>query len=194
MISKRICVIFYLIYLMKHVFPSIKVNVVRPNPNDIILECELAKWDKNTYVSYMAAQPPNYRQSYTGSGLPFPDAISAHQSTKNIGKFHPKSNKFSIKLPFPNAYYSHLGTRLVPPHVRLTIVNKSESVTEFIELGENIPFRTLSYQSNPVPRMTPGFYNRSHLKIPRSQEKILRSSGFTLKTPSNFWGMAIPHP
>ena len=54
MISKRICVIFYLIYLMKHVFPSIKVNVVRPNPNDIILECELAKWDKNTYVSYLS--------------------------------------------------------------------------------------------------------------------------------------------
>ena len=42
--------------------------------------------------------------------------------------------------------------------------------------------------------MTPKFYDRSHLKAPRSQESILRSSGYQLETPINFWGKSIPHP
>ena len=179
---------------MKYTSPSIKVNVVRPDTKTVILECELTQFNKTTSVSYIAAQSPDYLQSYTGAGLPFPDAISAYENTRNSGKFQPRSRKFSIKLQFPNSYYSHLGTRLIPPHVRLTIFHNSESKVEFIELGENAPFRTLSYQSKPVPRMTPNFYDRSHLKQQRSQESILRASGYQLKTPSNFWGTSIPHP
>ena len=72
--------------------------------------------------------------------------------------------------------------------MRLTIFHNSKSNVEFIELGENAPFRTLSYQSKPVPRMAPKFYDRSHLKAPRSQESILRASGYQLKTPKLIFG------
>ena len=138
---------------------------------------------KKTTVSYIKPNPPNYIQSFTGSALPYNDALVAFENTENRGSFRPTSSKFSIMLKFPNAYYSHLGTRLMPPHVRITVHNGISSESKIIELTEAAPFfRLLSYQSNPVPRVSPTFYDRSHLQKPRSQEEILRSSGYRLST------------
>ena len=180
---------------MKHVFSSFSVNVVRAinDPRSIILECELNNLNEKTVVSYLAAAAPDYGQSYSGSALPFPDAIIAFENTQNQGSFHPETSKFAIKLAFPNAYYSHVGTRLIPPHVRINVGTNTSKESHVIELGDVAPFRLLSYQSNPVPRSNPTFYDRSHLTKPRSQEKILRESGYRLVTPYNFWGNAVPH-
>ena len=183
---------------MKHVFSSFSANVVRDpkNPRMVILECQLFNWNPSVIVTYLAGQAPDYCQSYSGSALPFPDAEVAFDQTPNHGSFHPETSKFAIRIAFPNSYYSHVGTRLIPPHVRISVKRHSEAkdmISEVIELGEIAPFRHLSYQSNPVPRINPTFYDRSHLRKPRSQEQILRASGYRLTTPNNFWGKAVPH-
>mgnify|MGYP001177076969 FL=1 len=177
---------------MKQTLPFIEVEVLRPNPKAVILKCKLAKWDKTTSVSYKAANSADYRQSYTGSGLPFPDAIVAMDNTDNKGTIKPSSKEFVIKLKYPNSYYSHLGTRLILPHVHLSVKQNNKIQSTNIQLGENAPFRTLTYQTNPVPRISPNFYSRKAVKMPRSQEQILRDSGYSLETPKNFWGKAVP--
>ena len=41
---------------------------------------------KSCEVSYLAAQPPQFNQSFTGSAIPYPDAEIAYENTKNKGK------------------------------------------------------------------------------------------------------------
>lgn len=178
---------------MKQEFSSISVNATRLNNMTVNLECELFDW-KGTSVSYIAAQAPDYNQSFSGSALPFPDSIVAFDNTTNRGTFSPTSSKFTIKLKFPNSYYSHLGTRLIPPYVRITVRKGKYVFSEVVELGEIAPFRLLTYPSNPIPRAGPYFYKDNAPKKARSQETILRQSAYRLNTPKNFWGNAIPHP
>tara|TARA_Y100000389_G_scaffold179456_1_gene193539 strand:+ start:19798 stop:20337 length:540 start_codon:yes stop_codon:yes gene_type:complete len=179
---------------MKYIFPNFTVEVERNCQTSLTLNILLKKFDKYTEVSYLAAQPPNLLQSYTGSALPFPDAEIAYQNTINKGSFKPNSANLSISMKFPNAYYSHLGSRLINPHVILTVSHNNKVDREIIELGEIAPFRLLSYQSNPVPRISPLFYHRETKQKTPSQEELLRKSGYKLKTPNNFWGDRIPNP
>jgi hypothetical protein len=182
---------------MKHVFTLFEANVESVKcefPKTVKIDIKLFNWSKDTQVSYLAASPPDRLQSFTGSALPYGDSEMAFQNTPNVETFHPLGEKFSINLEFPNSYYSHLGTRLIPPYVRISVEDSvtDKKETQYIILND-IPFRTLTYQSTPVPRSGPQFYDRKYLK-PRSQEAILRSSGYKMNYPQNFWGGAIPHP
>lgn len=182
---------------MKHAFGSFTVDIENDEcvcPRKVVLNVKLNNWIPGTKVEYVAAQSPDYNQGFTGSALPFTDSEMAFDQTPNYGIIKPKKASFALKLNYPNSYYSHLGTRLIPPYVRITIDNKFGKVTEFVELGEIAPFRTLSWQNEPVGRFEPSFYDRSHLKKGRSQEAILRASGYRMETPPNFWGGAVPHP
>tara|TARA_Y100000389_G_C17295404_1_gene430239 strand:- start:133 stop:684 length:552 start_codon:yes stop_codon:yes gene_type:complete len=183
---------------MKQVFNSFSVDVENDDdykcPRMVELNIKLKNWTPNTKLTYVAAQSPDYLQSFTGSALPFADAEQAFDQTPNFGELVPKLDSFKIELQYPNAYYSHLGTRLIPPYVRITVEQNGKKNTEYVVLGEIAPFRLLSYQSTPVARYEPGFYDRGILKKGRTQEAILRASGYKMETPSNFWGGAISHP
>lgn len=182
---------------MKQVFKSFSVYVENDEckcPRTVELKIKLKNWSPYTNVTYVAAQSPDYNQGFTGSALPFADAEMAFDQTPNFGELIPKTDTFNLILRYPNAYYSHLGSRLIPPYVRITVEQNGKKDTEYVVLGEIAPFRLLSYQTTPVARYEPGFYDRSKLKKGRSQEAILRASGYKMTTPENFWGGAIPHP
>lgn len=178
---------------MRSDFKNFAIEVKKICPSKTTLRVYIKNLNKSTKVSYLAAQPPDYIQSYTGSAMPFPDAEIAFQETKNKDSFKPTSSTFDLTLRTPNSYYSHLGSRIIPPHVIFTVETNGIVEKEVIELGEIAPFRTLSYQSVPAARISPSFYDRSTMKLGRSQEEILRSSGYRLTTPNNFWGGAVPH-
>jgi hypothetical protein len=182
---------------MMYDFSIFTANVIRKNQKELVIEGYIKNWNPDMTISYLAAKNPDYNQSFTGSALPFPDAEIAFDRTPNNGHFKPSSREFQIHLQFPNSYYSHLGTRFIPPHVRINIQSGNVKLcSEILEVGEVAPFRLLSYQSTPMPRTSPLFYNRSHMtELPqiRTQEQILRDSEYSLTTPLNFWGGAIPH-
>ena len=92
-----------------------------------------------------------------------------------------------------------LGSVLVEPCVHIKVCENGKSgKVETIKLGNGIPFRSLTYppiQAGTAPRKNPMFYS-SRDKLPiRSQEQILRDSGFPEENvmPENFWGKAVPH-
>lgn len=97
----------------------------------------------NPMMLFWAASPPNYIQSFNGSGLPFPNAQVAYEGTPNHKKVQiDDMMQFDIKFVFPNAYYHDLGRVYVPPHINF--VFGINGVKHTIYLNEDIPARSLS--------------------------------------------------
>jgi hypothetical protein len=190
---------------MNQHFQFFSAKIMRPNKTETLIEITLVDTldPKKTNIEFWAGAPASLGVSFSGSGLPFYNAEQAFNNSPNNGKFTPNSKQSIIRLMTPNAYYSHLGTRLIHSCVSIKITFEGVFVTELIELGEATPYRLLTY---PTSRKSPAFYDRSHLTSARSQESILRSSGYPLclspndcgnwvnhKTEDSFWGMAVPH-
>jgi hypothetical protein len=75
-----------------------------------------------TELKYMAAAPPDLRQSYMGSGLPFATADMAYEGSPNKGETKIAADgTFSFTVIRPNAYYVNNGSKMVNPHVHFTI-------------------------------------------------------------------------
>lgn len=153
----------------------------------------------NTTIMYWAANPPTYCNSYSGSGLPYPNPDIAYENTPNRGLVKTNNGNFEFNLRFPNAYYIGLGSVYVEPICHIKICNsKSDKKIHTIKLGNGIPFRMLTYPQEPLTksRANPNFY-KGGFELPiRTQEKILRDSGYpdSNKMSPNFWGMKPPHP
>jgi hypothetical protein len=151
----------------------------------------------DTLVVYWAPSPPTYLTSYSGSGLPYPNADVAYSRTPNSGAVKTGPNgDFSFNLKYPNSYYVRLGTLYVPPQVNIKICQSGmDDKYSTIQLGEGIPYRTLTYPAPPSkkPRISPLFYHEPKDLI-RSQEQILRESAYpsTNTMPDNFWGLKPP--
>ena len=189
---------------MNQHFKLFSSQVFRPNKSESIIEINLLDHlvPHKTSIEFWAGAPATLGVSFSGSGLPFFDAQQAFTNSPNIGKFTPNMKKSIIRLQTPNSYYSHLGTRLIQSCVSIKVTYENVSVVELVELGEAAPYRLLSY---PSTRKSPMFYDRSHLTSARSQESILRASGYPscskVNTCNNwissseksFWGMAVPH-
>ena len=148
-----------------------------------------------TKLVFWAPSPPDYRSSYSGSGLPFANAEMAYEQTPNAGVVPVDENgSFSFSIVNPNGYYSALGTAYVSPHIQLQpVVNGKKGKVEIVRIGQGIPFRLLTYPPIPstAPRCSPSFYgNRDTLPL-RTQEQILRDSAYpkTNIMPDNFWGL-----
>lgn len=144
-------------------------------------------------IVFWAANPPTYNNSYTGSGLPFPDPKSAYENSVNRGAVIAKNGQFEFKIHYPNSYYTGLGTVLVSPHVNFKVCEPgSDGRVYKITLGESIPFRSLTY---PKQRASSTFYEGKNTRPILSQEQLLRRSAYPKrnKTPHNFWGDAVPH-
>lgn len=173
-------------------------SYVYAGDGEILIEGKLKENIPNTNIFFWAPCPPDYRQSYSGSGLPFANPQMAFENTPNTGNvFADKNGFFRFRIRLPNSYYVGLGTVYRPPQVQIRVRNEKRDSTHTIDLGDGIPFRMLTYPPPPntAPRCSPLFYNQRY-KLPdaRTQEQILRDSGFpkTNKMPANFWGLAIP--
>jgi hypothetical protein len=144
------------------------------------------------HLVFMAAKPADLRTSYSGAGLPFANADMAYESTPNSGEIEVESSgAFSFSLNTPNAYYSGLGTVYIKPHIQLVLNENGKVIDVYtIKVNEGIPFRTLSYPDNP-PRCSPLFYGNNDTLPVRTQEQILRDSGYpnSDRVPANFWGL-----
>lgn len=175
-------------------FERFTVQFVRSERRRVRLVFHLKQFSLDTHVSFWAANPCDHRSSFTGSGLPFADAVQAYENTPNKGAFAPKSATFEIELFSPGSYYTHLCSNLIQPHVVVELTQYGKKYIETIYTSESMPFRTLTYPILPRGREGPQFYDRSHLTLSRSQETILRAGGYptSLTTPLNHWGAFIP--
>ena len=174
-------------------------SIVYAGNGNLVVDGTLKENVNNTKITFWAANPPDYRQSFTGSGLPFANPEMAYDNTENKGMvMTDSSGKFQFRLKLPNSYYLGLGTIHRSPHVHIRIQNDKRDTVHSVDLHGAIPFRMLTYPSPPqtVARSSPLFYNtRNELPI-RSQEQILRDSAYpsTNKMPDNFWGLAVSQP
>lgn len=150
--------------------------------------------NNNPRITYWAANPAQ-RGISPASGYPYANAEQAFDRSPNIGKVPIVNGEFEISIIYPSAYYAGLGSVLVPPSIHIKVEGSEEHYAA-IRLGEEVPFRTLSYPSNASrnARDSPLFYYNPNLPI-RGQEAILRSSAYPshYHTPNNFWGHRPPN-
>ena len=155
--------------------------------------------NKNSlYLKFWAASPPTYGSNFSGSGLPFPNEEVAFEKSENIGSSDILNGNFSFSLRVPNSYYTNMGTVYVNPEVQIQVydrnTNKPVSEIQHINLGEGIPYRTLTYPAQRNWNHGPLFYKKDILPPIRTQEQILLDSAYpkTNKVPNNFWGKKPP--
>lgn len=144
-------------------------------------------------ILYYAASPPDFRTTYTGSGLPFANQEQAFYNTPNKGIIELNNGNFSIQLLYPNSYMVGLGTVTIPPTLYIEYLSNGKKEEVSIKLSEGLPYRMLTYPSIGRARSGPEFYNED-LPI-RTQEQILRDSGYpgVNITPDNYWGLKPSH-
>ena len=150
-------------------------------------------------VIFWASNPPTYTTSYSGSGLPYPNSNIAYENTPNRGAVIANNRKFQFRVRYPNSFYIGLGSLYIEPCVHIKICEEGEPPKiETIKLGNGIPFRSGTYppiQPGTKERKDANFYQGRELLPIRTQEQILRDSGFPEQNvmPENFWGKAVPH-
>ena len=143
-------------------------------------------------VKYWAASPPTYTTSYSGSALPFPNKEVAFENTFNQGIIHINNGKFTINIQYPNSYYDNMGNLYVPPQINFKVCdlnNKDVSKIYTINLGNGVPFRSLTYPELLKRNPGPDFYENFNL-LPRTQAQIISNNSYPSKNkePTNFWG------
>lgn len=177
-------------------------GTVEPGEYDkqLVVKGRINEYIKNDKLYYLAACPPDYRATFSGSGLPFASQVQAFQNTPNKGyvKLPGYGSEFEIKIMTPNAYYVGLGTVYVPPTLYLEYVNQYGVKRNIsVKLSDGIPYRSLTHPGpgqKTAPRANPMFYSTQFELPVRSQEQILRDSAYPDKNQmdSNFWGLKPP--
>ena len=144
------------------------------------------------HIEFTGPKPPDYRQSYSGSALPYPNKSMAYDKTPTYGSFACEEARCAITIDLPNAYYTHLGTHMVHPYLDVTGFDDRRRPVHRarVELGEVAPYRRLTW---PPARRDPTFYTAAAAaRRHPNQESHLRAFGYPATTPANFWGAAIP--
>lgn len=95
-------------------------------------------------VKFIASNPADFRQSYSGSGLPFPNPEIAYENTQNKGSARVTNGNFEFYIQYPNSLYINQGTTLLSPHVLVKLCDSSDENVEVVVLGDGIPHRTLT--------------------------------------------------
>ena len=156
-------------------------------------------------VLYWASSPPNFRSSFSGSGLPYHSPEQAFDRSPNVGAVKSTDGNFQFKVFYPNSYYIGLGSLYVPPQVHIKVcIPGEQSEYQTIKISQGIPYRTLTHPGvqSSNPRNNSLFYDNKNLPI-RSQEEILRDSAYPshgisgekvveVSIPNNFWGLRPP--
>ena len=163
------------------------IVTIKGNINDTI---------KDHTLQYMAASPVEKRMSFSGSGLPYSSPLMAFENSKNKGIIEVGlNNSFTFSIEMPSAYYTNLGTNLIPPSLYIKYNNGISVITINIQLAEPVPYRLLTYPStHTMARKNANFY-QDILPLPvRTQEEILISSSYPKQNAmyTNFWGLKPP--
>jgi len=109
-----------------------------------------------TQIRYLAAAPPDFRDSYAGSGLPFPNEEIAYDNTRNKGKVTiDKEGKFEFRISYPNSYYINGGSTLIKPHLHI-LVDDVDLID--VKLGEPLIANRSLTNLPGRPRRTVGRY------------------------------------
>ena len=175
-----------------------KGAVINAGNGDVVVQGEIKSNTSDPTIMYWAPNPPTWSQSFSGSGLPYHDSIQAYENSPNIGAVKAVNRKFEFRIQFPNAYYVGLGSLYVPPVIHFKICEDGKEQKEYhtIELGKGIPFRTLTHPAPPSnkPRDSPLFYHCTNKLPVRTQEQVLRDSGYPEdnRMPDDFWGLKPP--
>ena len=163
---------------------------------DLVIQGKLKIVAPTSKLFFWAAAPPTYGTSFSGSGMPYADPLTAYDRTPNKGFLDVKDGNFTINMKYPNAYYIGLGSVYIPPHINFKICENGKKDEIFsVQIDDGIPFRMLTYPAPPTkkPRTSSMFYYEPE-KGARSQEAILRASAYpeTNTMPDNFWGDRPP--
>jgi hypothetical protein len=79
-------------------------------------------------VRYVAAAPPDFRDSRAGSGLPYANRSMAYDVTPNKGEVAVADDgTFEFTIVYPNAYYTNNGSTLVQPHVTFSFGDDAQA-------------------------------------------------------------------
>jgi hypothetical protein len=149
---------------------------------------------KGDKIEFVAAAPPDFRTSFTGSGLPFANSRIAFENTPTSGTAPLGADKtFLFKVQIPNSYYVGLGTVIIPPVVYLlyTTVDDKKVITH-VPLSKGIPYRMLTYPMQYTKaRKDVSFYAGGWELPVRTQEQVLRDSKYPCVNSmhDNFWGL-----
>ena len=154
---------------------------------------------KDDIIYFLAAAPPDYRASFSGSGLPYSSQLQAFENTPNRGTVKVSlDGSFTIKLMTPNAYYVGLGTVYVPPTLYIEYETPSGHRRNVnLKLSDGIPYRSLTWPGPGQKTTVRGnamFYGTQFDLPIRSQEQVLRDSAYpaTNHMEPSFWGLKPP--
>jgi len=165
---------------------------IDPSCYDVVLEVRYKELVDSNSVQYIAASPPDYRASFSGSGLPFPSIESAFENTPNQGTLALNGNVGVLKMFLPNSYYVDFNGTLVEPCVELYYSVGGSPRKVIVHIGDRVPYRSLTY---PPQRkdMNAMFYARLNLPI-RGQAQVLMDSGYPKnnRMEADFWGLRPP--
>ncbi len=154
---------------------------------DMVFRGRLQDAPDDGLAYYVAAAPPDYRASFTGSAMPFANVQQAFYNTPNRGTVRVEPDgDFEVALLLPNSYYVKFGTVKVPPTLHVVYTSQGQKRQVQMQLSDGVPFRSLTY---PSKRGGADFYGYESPLI-RSQEQILRAGGYPELNvePENFWG------
>lgn len=149
-------------------------------------------------ISYIAAMPAEKRITFTGSCLPFANSLQAFENTHNKGDIKIQGDSFTFTIYNPNSYYMGLGSVLIPPTIHLVYETENGDIENVSIIVNNpIPYRNLTYPDGQFTiARDKNFYFEQGERLPvRTQESILRSAGYPIKTRqahANFWGKKPP--
>ena len=165
------------------------------NNFDITVTGDFEDVTDDRLIHFLAPNPPDYRQSFSGSALPFFSREQAFMNTPNkITIKLGEDNKFKFNMLMPNTFYDNLGNEVVVPHIIMAYKKNGSIIEKIIKLDNGITFRTLTYSDSRTLSRNPNNYYKSFLPI-RSQEQILKDSHFNATKINNtnlFWGFKPP--
>lgn len=167
---------------------------------ELVIRGIVNEYIKDDTLYYLAAAPPDYRATFSGSGLPFASQVQAFDNTPNRGSVRVPGygSEFVINLMTPNAYYTGLGTVYVPPTLYIEYTSQQGIKRNLsVKVSNGIPYRSLTHPGpgqGVIARANAMFYaTQFHLPV-RSQEQILRDSAYPENNKMNkdFWGLKPP--
>lgn len=106
----------------------------------------------NAMIKFWAANPIDQRDSFVGSGLPFPNAEIAYENSPNTGSVRAVNGEYTLRLYFPNSFYTDLGRTLIPPHVLIKVCGDDHSDIETVILGASPKDRVLTSRNDSYTR------------------------------------------
>jgi len=125
-------------------------------------------FNNNAKLLYRSSEPGDYRQSISGSCLPYANEVMAFGDV-NSGTVMPDGNgNFSFKLLSPNSYYktsditrgvSYFGVGqgkiLVQPILYISLILTSDREKKYeLDLGAGVPLRSLTNYPTKIVRST----------------------------------------